>query len=416
MKTANLSILFSDIHGFTERTGRQSHEETQRLLQAHADLATPLFAAFGGEVVKAIGDAFIVSFESPTQAVLCGIALQDRLWHHAREAPEAERHQARVGINVGEVRVRAGDIFGEPVNIAARVHARAAPGEVLFTEAVYLAMNKAEVPAAEVGAFELKGIPGRVRVFRVPPGPYRVEGARPTPAPDSPPYGNLGLDRVDEATLRPGALRARPGASLVAAVRRALGGRGRVVGGAGPLERLGAALERRGVDVSPRVLLGGLALVLLAALALPWLLRSPAERAIDRVADADAGRRPLLAEEARGLIAREADAAGRRELLEGRLQEALGTPGRAIGHYREAVRRGSDAAGDRLVALLEDPECKVRAAAADAAGELGLRRARGALEDLAEAGGPNEGSVPLFGCNSRRAAEGALRRLEQMER
>ena len=183
MRTANLAIVFTDIQGFTERTSRQTLEQNQRLLQVHAALLTPLFRAFGGRIIKSIGDAFLVTFESPTQAVLAGIAIQDRLWQHNRSAPESEQLLVRVAINVGEVRLESNDVFGEPVNIAARVEALTEAGEVYFTEAVYLAMNKAEVPSEEVGPFELKGIPGRIRVFRVPHAPYRVEAPVPGTAP-----------------------------------------------------------------------------------------------------------------------------------------------------------------------------------------------------------------------------------------
>ncbi len=200
MKTANLAIVFTHIEGFGERAGRQTLEENERLLETHANLLSPLFRAFGGRIVKSIDDAFMVTFESPTQAVLAAIAVQDRVWQHNRAALPAERFELRIAINVGEVRLEADDVFGEPVNIAARVEGIAQPGEVYFTEAVYLAMNKAEAPAQEVGAFELKGIPGRVTVFKVPRAPYRVEApatASP-PGDEVPPFGNLGLSRVPE--------------------------------------------------------------------------------------------------------------------------------------------------------------------------------------------------------------------------
>ncbi|MFY0575555.1 adenylate/guanylate cyclase domain-containing protein [Cystobacter fuscus] len=171
MKTANLAIVFTDIQGFSERTSRQTLEENERLLRVHSELLVPLFKAFGGRILKSIGDAFLVTFESPTQAVLCGMAIQDRLWQYNQTASEAERLDVRVAINVGEVRLEEQDVFGEPVNIAARVESITEAGEVFFTEAVYLAMNKAEVPSREVGLFELKGIPSKIRVFRVPGGP-----------------------------------------------------------------------------------------------------------------------------------------------------------------------------------------------------------------------------------------------------
>ncbi len=214
MKTANLAIVFTDIKGFTERTSRQTLEENERLLATHDGLLRPIFSAFGGKIVKSIGDAFLVTFESPTQAVLAGVAIQDRLWMHNRETPEADRINVRVAVNVGEVRVENRDVFGEPVNIAARVEGITLAGEVFFTESVYLSMNKAEVPAEEVGHFELKGIPGKIRVFKVPHAPYRVEpataaageGAAPSSSagvqdaqPQAlPPFGNMGLARMPE--------------------------------------------------------------------------------------------------------------------------------------------------------------------------------------------------------------------------
>ncbi|WP_233612479.1 adenylate/guanylate cyclase domain-containing protein, partial [Corallococcus sp. AB045] len=225
MKTANLAIVFTDIKGFTERTSRQTLEENQRLLQVHEALLAPLFKAFGGRIIKSIGDAFLVTFESPTQAVLSGIAIQDRLWHHNRQLLEEEQIHVRVAVNVGEVRVENNDIFGEPVNIAARVEGITDAGEVFFTEAVYLSMNKAEVPSQEVGSFELKGIPGKIRVFRVPRAPYRVlaptpDAVLPTPeeASSLPPYGNLALARV-ESNLDMGQRAAAVGQGAVAHVQ-----------------------------------------------------------------------------------------------------------------------------------------------------------------------------------------------------
>ncbi len=76
MKTSNLAIVFTDIKGFTERTGRQTHDQNRRMLRVHDNLMMPVFRAFGGRMVKTIGDAFLVVFPSPTRAVLCGVAIR----------------------------------------------------------------------------------------------------------------------------------------------------------------------------------------------------------------------------------------------------------------------------------------------------------------------------------------------------
>jgi len=202
LKTANLAIVFTDIVGFTDRTSKQTLEQNQRLLAVHSELLVPIFKAFGGRVVKTIGDAFLVTFESPTQAVLAGVAIQDRVWAHNQAAPEAERFEVRVAVNAGEVRLDSSDVFGEPVNIASRVEGIAEAGGVYFTEVVYLVMDKVEVPSVEVGEFELKGIPDKVRVYKVPKGPHRVEAAGTSQPGDVPPYGNLGLRRMPEDLVK----------------------------------------------------------------------------------------------------------------------------------------------------------------------------------------------------------------------
>jgi class 3 adenylate cyclase len=415
LKTANLAIVFTDIQGFTERTSRQTLEENQRLLLVHHQLLAPLFKAFGGRIVKSIGDAFLVTFESPTQAVLCGMAIQDRLWQHNRTAPESERLDVRVAINVGEVRVEPNDVFGEPVNIASRVEALTAAGEVYFTEAVYLAMNKAEVPSQEVGVFELKGIPGKIRVFHVPRAPYRVEAPSsapaeaPAPAPEQPPFGNLALSRVSEAALAPGAGLATTAASLgqrAASIGSRLVERTTTVF-SGVAARHALPLPSRGVALG----VGALALVL--ALGIVVFRDSPEERAIEAVANATSDKEKAEAvEKARQLIAGVEEPA-ERSWLSGRLDEAAGAPHRAINDYRAAARAGHDDAGERLAELLGHEECRVRASAAEALGELKLEPARGALKKLADTGGPDESSVPLLGCNSKRAAQKALERLGQ---
>lgn len=439
MKTANLAIVFTDIKGFTERTSRQTLEENQRLLQVHHQLLAPLFKAFGGRIVKSIGDAFLVTFESPTQAVLSGIAIQDRLWHHNRTAPENERLNVRVAVNVGEVRVESNDVFGEPVNIAARVEGIAEAGEVYFTEAVYLAMNKAEVPSQEVGAFELKGIPGKIRVFRVPTAPYRVEapgaGASPSLAPEEmPPYGNLALARVPESALGApvdfaataavlGQRAAHLGSHAKGIGRRlldvgaellhvALLIMGKVLDGLTAL--LTPLLARRGIAVDRRkvaVGLGVLAVVLGSAVV---FLRSPVIRAIDAVEDAAPAERAPLVEKARKLIAEEKDT-GRKAYLNGRLAEAQGSYGRAANDYEAAYRAGESDGVSRLLKLLKHEKCGARAAAAEALGDLKYRQAHGKLLDLAEDGGKDEGTsggfLGLGTCDSKSAARSALRHL-----
>lgn len=410
MRTANLAIVFTDIKGFTERTSRQTLEENQRLLATHNALLAPLFKAFGGRVVKMIGDAFLVTFESPTSAVLAGVAVQDKLWQHNRSASAAERLDVRVAINVGEVRLEGGDVFGEPVNIAARVEGVAEAGEVTFTEAVHLSMNRAEVPAEPVGEFELKGIPGKVKVYRVPRAPWRLEASSASApvmesTPEQPPFGNVALAKLKDDPYRPSLVspevtqRAGELASQVASQAAVLA-----------TKAMGAVSTARFDRSRTPLLAAGGAIVLLLGL---WLLLrgNAIERAIDDVEDTKGEQRSSAVQTARALIDKEKDA-GLRNYYLGELGRAS-DDGSAVGYYRAAARAGNRRAEDRLVKLLSHPRCSWRSAAADAVGDLKLTRATSALERLAEKGGDDDGEQVLFlGCNSKAAASVALRQLK----
>jgi class 3 adenylate cyclase len=167
MKTTHLTIMFTDIKGFTSRTARSSREQLHQLLDLHDQLVIPIFKKFGGRVVKTIGDAFMVSFHSPTDAVLCGMEVQNVLGQHNEKIPEDEKIEVRVAINSGEVTIKNDDVFGEAVNIASRLEGIAEAGDIYFTESVYLAMNKNEIPTAEVGYRHFKGIPEEIKVYKV---------------------------------------------------------------------------------------------------------------------------------------------------------------------------------------------------------------------------------------------------------
>ena len=84
MKTQNLAVMITDIKGFTAKTSRQTREENALMLRRHDALLVPVLRAFGGRRIKTMGDAFLVVFSSPTNSLLCGMAIQDRLWDYNR--------------------------------------------------------------------------------------------------------------------------------------------------------------------------------------------------------------------------------------------------------------------------------------------------------------------------------------------
>ena len=201
MSSRVLTVMFTDIQGFTERTSSTSRESLEELLAVHEDLLLPVTAQYGGRLVKTIGDALLVTFTSPTNAVLCGLEMQSVLaaWNATRGP--SDRITIRVALSAGEVAERDNDVFGEAVNIAARLEGITEAGEVWFTDAVYLAMNKAEVPSSEVGMRRFKGIPEPVKVYRAIDDPHAADSSALTEAltgADTAAFGDMTLPPMDQ--------------------------------------------------------------------------------------------------------------------------------------------------------------------------------------------------------------------------
>jgi len=168
IKTENLAIIMTDIVGFTEATVHQSRSDIDVLLDTHNRILLPIVRRYHGRHIKSIGDALLLVFRSPTDAMLCAMAMQDALYEYNRSRTKDRQIRIRVGASLGEVRVTRNDIFGEPVNLTSRIAGVTPPDEIYLSEALYMAMNKAEVSSQEVGWKELKGIGQPVRVYNIP--------------------------------------------------------------------------------------------------------------------------------------------------------------------------------------------------------------------------------------------------------
>ena len=164
-KTRNLVLLLSDMKGYTARTSRQTRVENERMLALHDALLLPVVRGFAGTKLKGIGDAVLAGFDSPTDAVLCAMAVQDRLAAYNAGAAAGEAIEVRISLSQGEVRVDRKDVNGEPVLLAIEAGARADAGDVVLTDAVYLSMNKSEVPTEVLGDQPVRG-GGSVRLRR----------------------------------------------------------------------------------------------------------------------------------------------------------------------------------------------------------------------------------------------------------
>jgi serine/threonine-protein kinase len=284
VKPQNLTVMLTDIQGFTERTSRQTHEENARMLETHDRLLLPLVKEHEGRLVQKRGDALLVVFRSPTAGVLCGMAMQDRLWRHNQTVPPEAQLHVRVCLHAGEVLLTADTVLGEPMEVVESVEHVAAAGEVTFTEAVNLARNRAEAAVEPCGSVTLPGREEQVQLYRC----QREAEGPPFGARFAPPKGLTArltpmLHRVtgtfsrlrSSGTARMEALPLRGALGPLRERLRALRGRMSPL-----LERLVAGLTALRADKRWRWGLVAVALVLAAATAW-WLVHAndPAVRA-----------------------------------------------------------------------------------------------------------------------------------------
>ncbi|MCH9670628.1 MAG: adenylate/guanylate cyclase domain-containing protein [Gammaproteobacteria bacterium] len=162
-KTATRTVMFTDIADYTASVARADREGLHQILAEHENRVRPLVEQYQGRIVKNIGDSFLCLFESATDALKAALDIQNR------EAGDGDEVQVRIGLTTGDIEMIDGDAFGDAVNLAARILAKAPVGEAWFGAATKACMNAAEIPWESVGWFRLKGIPGEQECFRVVP-------------------------------------------------------------------------------------------------------------------------------------------------------------------------------------------------------------------------------------------------------
>lgn len=169
-ESQNLSIMITDIQGFSQFASEASREDLMALIKTHAELLTPAIHFFKGRIIKSMGDSFLSTFSSATDAAICAIAIRLITSEYNKfQKDEKLRLSIRIIINSGDVSVTDNDIFGEPVNIAARMEklSHFEEGGIGISESTYLLMNRQEIIATEVGEFQFKGVGDKVKVYSV---------------------------------------------------------------------------------------------------------------------------------------------------------------------------------------------------------------------------------------------------------
>jgi hypothetical protein len=160
--TVTRTVCFTDLANYTAKVSRTDREGLRRILEEHEQLVRPIVEAHSGRIVKNLGDSFLILFESATDALRAALTVQEVVASRGDTS-------IRLAMTTGDVEEIEGDAFGESVNLAARILAKAPAEEIWFGPGTRVCMNAAEIPWEEVGNFEMKGIPGSRTVFRAVP-------------------------------------------------------------------------------------------------------------------------------------------------------------------------------------------------------------------------------------------------------
>jgi adenylate cyclase len=167
MKRKIAAIFAADIAGYS-RLVAEDEEETLRRLASYRQVTDDFIARYGGRIFNTAGDAVLAEFPSAVEAVRCAIDIQESLRTRNMAYPASRQMSFRIGITIGDVVERDGDLLGDGVNIAARLEGLAEVGGICISRAVYEQVaNKLSVQFADIGEQEVKNIPTPVHAYMV---------------------------------------------------------------------------------------------------------------------------------------------------------------------------------------------------------------------------------------------------------
>lgn len=179
MKRKIAAIFAADIAGYS-RLVAEDEEETLRRLASYRAVTDDFIAKAGGRIFNTAGDAVLAEFPSAVEAVRCAIDIQESLRTRNMAYPPSRQMAFRIGITIGDVVERDGDLLGDGVNIAARLEGLAEVGGICVSRAVHEQVaNKLSVQFADIGAQEVKNIPTPVHAYMI--AMRREDGTYATP-------------------------------------------------------------------------------------------------------------------------------------------------------------------------------------------------------------------------------------------
>jgi adenylate cyclase len=164
------AIMVADVVGYSRMMGANELATLTALTAHRRDFIDPMIAAYKGRIVKTAGDGLLLEFGSVVDAVLCAIAIQQGMVDRNIGVPEAQRITFRMGVNIGDVIVQDLDLFGDGVNVAARLETLCEPGGICISRAAHEQIrDKINAPFVDIGSHEVKNIVRAVEVFSLGP-------------------------------------------------------------------------------------------------------------------------------------------------------------------------------------------------------------------------------------------------------
>jgi len=198
------AILAADVAGYSRLMGADEEGTLERLKALRRELIDPKIAAHHGRIVKTTGDGLLVEFPSVVDAVRCAVEVQQALPERNTSVTADNRIELRIGINLGDVIVEGDDLYGDGVNIAARIEALADAGGVFVSNTVHdHVRDRLPFVFEDLGEQQVKNITRPVRVYRVCDVSAKQPAMAPLPLPDKPslavlPFQNLSGDPEQE--------------------------------------------------------------------------------------------------------------------------------------------------------------------------------------------------------------------------
>ena len=181
--TQNLTVFFIDIVNYTEKSTNLSPPDMMNLIKAFEDVVGAAIDEYQGRIVKKMGDGILAYFKSPVGAAAAALRVQKKMAEYSAMKVGPEKIEARIGLNSGSVIRKGKDIFGEVVNVAARMQSAATPGDILLTEATFQEVRD-YVRCTELGKIQVKGIKDAITAYsaeELTADPAKIIGAVPEP-------------------------------------------------------------------------------------------------------------------------------------------------------------------------------------------------------------------------------------------